>query len=257
MSSEIVKYEDLKALSKDLSVSQLLPVVLRKKPEDLLAIVLAGSELGLGPMQSIRGFHIIQGKISMSADLMGALVKRSPLCEYLQLIESTDKVATWETKRRGNPSPTRLSYTFEDAKRAGLTANPNYQKHPAAMLRARGESAICRAEYQDLVMGVYDTDELPERDVSPVSVSGNAHVPATVSVEIKDAIRAQVVDAELVEPPEPGADVFTLADAHALIAAANTADELAALVSELKQLSPADLKIARDAYTARKAQVTQ
>jgi len=41
------------------------------------------------------------------------------------------------------------------------------------MLRARCISALARAVYPDLLMGVYDPDELQERSTSPLSVSSD------------------------------------------------------------------------------------
>lgn len=148
-------------LSERLSTSGLIPVALRNKPADVLVILMTGRELGLAPMQALRSINVIQGKAAMSADLMQALaVSRRDVCEYFQMIESTAQVATYETRRRGNPSPTRMSYTMEEAQAAGLASNDNYRKNPAAMLRARCKSALCKAEYPDLLAGVYDPEEL-------------------------------------------------------------------------------------------------
>src|SRR6187402_202596 len=42
-------------------------------PEKAMAIIQTGKELGLGPMQSLRSIHIIEGKPTMSADLIAGL----------------------------------------------------------------------------------------------------------------------------------------------------------------------------------------
>lgn len=187
--------EEAERMSKTLSASQLLPDALRQKPADVLATVLAGAELGLAPMQAIRGIVIIKGKPTLAADTMGALVKRrSDVCEYLVLKESSSEKATYETKRKGDPAPTSMAFTIQDAQRAGLNGD-NWRKYPQAMLRARCLSAICRAVYPDLCLGLYDPDELaaeapsapqppPEKDVTP-SIPRNA-------IEAKAALQAKV-----------------------------------------------------------------
>ena len=122
-------------------------------------------------MQTFAGLLLIKGKPTLSADAMGALVQSREVCTYLRCVESTEKVATFETMRKGHPEPTRLSYTMADAVTAGLAGGDNWRKHPKAMLRARALSAIARLVYPDLLLGVYDPDELtpqPERDVTPV-----------------------------------------------------------------------------------------
>jgi len=148
-------------LATSLARSNMLPIALRGKPADVLVVLITGHELGLSPMQSIRGMHVIEGKAVMAAEMMAGLVRSRPrTCRYLMLVESTDALATYETHREGDPRAVQLSYTIEQATKAGLVARDNWKKHPAAMLRARCLTAICRAVYSDLVNGVYDPEEL-------------------------------------------------------------------------------------------------
>lgn len=147
-------------LAKLLVASGLMPRGVQR-PEAAFAIIAAGRELGLTAMQSLRSIHIIEGKPTLSADLIAALCKsRSDVCQYFRLVESTERAATYETQRRGEPEPTRMTWTWEDAQRAGVTAKDNWRKYPAAMLRARCITALARAVYPDLAMGVYDPDEV-------------------------------------------------------------------------------------------------
>ena len=44
--------------------------------------VLAGRELGIGPIQAMTGLHVIQGKVVLSAGLLAALVLRSDRYTY-------------------------------------------------------------------------------------------------------------------------------------------------------------------------------
>jgi len=148
-------------LATSLARSAMLPTALRGKPADVLVVLITGHELGLSPMQSIRGMHVIEGKAVMAAEMMAGLVRsRASTCKYLMLVESTDAVATYETHRQGDPRAVQLSYTIEQAAKAGLAGKDNWKKHPAAMLRARCLTAICRAVYSDLVNGVYDPEEI-------------------------------------------------------------------------------------------------
>jgi hypothetical protein len=129
------------------------------RPEQAFTIIATGRELGLTAMQSLRSIHIIEGKPTLSADLIAALCKSRPdVCQYFQMVESTDKVARYETHRKGDPKPTTMSFSIEDAQRAGVTGKDNWKKYPAAMLRARCITALARAVYPDLAMGLYDSD---------------------------------------------------------------------------------------------------
>lgn len=234
---------EAKSFSNDLAKSQLIPAALKKRPEDVLAIVLCGQELGLAPMQSIRGIHIINGKPTLSADVMGALVKRSSACEYLQLSESGPDVATYRTKRRGEPGETVMSFTLAQARKAQITGNPTWAKYPDAMLRARCLAAICRAVYPDLCLGLYDSDSgevAEEREITPQK----SHVD-----EVKAALRKDLepVDAEFTEAP-------TLDDA---IKAATDLAALTALLPRLKALQAADARTLGPLYKAKRAELEQ
>jgi hypothetical protein len=161
-------------LAKLLVASGLMPRGVQR-PEAAFAIIAAGRELGLTAMQSLRSIHIIEGKPTLSADLVAALCKSRPdVCQYFRLVESTDKVARYETLRRGEPAPTSMNFTIEDAQRAGVTGKDNWKKYPAAMLRARCITALARAVYPDLAMGVYDPDEVAPEPI----YAGQAEVVA-------------------------------------------------------------------------------
>ena len=126
------------------------------------AVLLKGHELGFTPMASAGSIAIIKGKVSLSADATIALCKRSPACLFLRLVASSEEVATYETQRSGDPTPTTLSYTIAQASKAGLTGSQTWRAHAPAMLRARCGAAIARAVYPDLVAGIYDPDEMAE-----------------------------------------------------------------------------------------------
>jgi hypothetical protein len=151
--------EQADKLSQQLAKSALLPDSLRNKPGDVLVVLMTGAELGLSPMQAIRGLHVIKGKAVMSADLQVALTKRHPDCVYFRLVQSTPAVATYETQRKGEPEPTSMSFTIQDATQANLTGGDNWRKYPAAMLRARCAAALARAVFPDLMLGAYEEDE--------------------------------------------------------------------------------------------------
>ena len=217
-------------LSQILVASRLLPRAI-STPEAAVTVIMAGRELGLTAMQSLRSIHIIEGKPTMSADLMVALVKRSPVCRHFSLVESTAERATYETQRRDDPSPTRLSFTMAEAQAAGVATKDNWRKFPAAMLRARAASALVRAVYPDVLLGVYDSDSGELEDATPA--------PAPVIVEAV---------------PEP-----SRAEEYARrIDAAETIEALALVAVDVRQdraLAPDDAARLRNAYRARKAEI--
>jgi hypothetical protein len=111
-------------------------------------------------MQSLRMIHVIKGKPGLSADLVVGLCLKSPVCDHFTLVSSSDLEATYEAQRKGALGPTRMSFTMEDAKRAGLATNDNYRRIPGPMLRARCATAIARVVFPDIVGNLYDKEEL-------------------------------------------------------------------------------------------------
>ena len=86
-------------LSKALALSSLLPDALRGKPSDVLVTILYGQELGLAPMQAIRGINVVKGRPQMSGQLWIAKVRQAG--HRLTVTEHTDESCT-VTIRRGD-----------------------------------------------------------------------------------------------------------------------------------------------------------
>jgi hypothetical protein len=133
-----------------------------------MMVLATGAELGLTPMQALRSIHVIESKgrakLCLSADLMVGLVKRSPVCKYFRIIESDHTKATYETQRDGDPEPTHMTWSLDQAKRAGLTNRQTWKSYPEAMLRARCAASLARAVYPDITMGMYSVDEMTPAD---------------------------------------------------------------------------------------------
>ncbi len=130
-------------------------------PQGVLASVLAGRELGLSAMASLRAFHIIENKPCLSADAMRALVLKSGLAEYFRCTERTPERVTFETKRKGEPAPTSLGFTMAEATQSGVVkAGSGWTKFPIDMLSARASAKLSRLVYPDVVAGLYDPSEI-------------------------------------------------------------------------------------------------
>lgn len=126
----------------------------------VLAIMLAGRELGMSATASLRGFHIIDGKPVLAADLIRALVIRSGQAAYFRCTERTPERATFATKRGDDPELT-LTVTMAEAQQAGLVKKGSaWEKNPADMLVARAGSKLARLVYPDVVHGLYAREEM-------------------------------------------------------------------------------------------------
>jgi hypothetical protein len=125
-------------------------------------------------MASLRAFHIIEGKPSLSAGAMHALVLTSGKAEYFECAERTPERATFVTKRKGGSGrEMSLSFTIEDGRQAWngkrdadgtpdarAWAASGWGKHPADMLVARALVKLARLVYPDITHGLYSPEEL-------------------------------------------------------------------------------------------------
>lgn len=131
-------------------------------PESTFVAILAGHDMGLTPLTALRGIHVIEGKPTISADLMASIILASGKAKFFRcvLAESNAQKATYETHRDGDPEPVRHVFTMDDAKAAELAGKGMWKKYPRNMLRARCISELARMVYPDLLAGVYTAEEL-------------------------------------------------------------------------------------------------
>ena len=140
----------------------LLPGHLRS-PAHVGLVIAAGGELGLGPVESIRGIHLVKGKPVLDASVMLAIVGRNGV--MVSYPQYTNEAVTVCLEREGR-KPFECTWTMEDANRAGLTGNPTWKKFPRSMLRSRAVSEGIRAYCPDLLTAAYVPGEL-SADTTP------------------------------------------------------------------------------------------
>lgn len=199
---------DVYDLAKQLAASKIIPENYQGNVPNIVAAAMMGNDLGISTMQAMRDIYVVHGRPASSALLKVALVRQSPLCKYWRLVESTETQATFETQREGDPQPTRLTYTLEDAKKAGLypptKPDSNWGKRPKLMLRRRCESELADEVYPDVVKGLRTEDEAAEmvRDMGTAQrVDLSQAQPITVTLPAVTRIP------EVVEPPAEPAKV--------------------------------------------------
>ena len=164
------KVEALKAQAEVLIKGGLLPTALQGKPAAVMTTMLYGAELGISPIRAVNSIHVIEGRPSISANLMLTLVRERIPSFQLEVMEAGPTISKVRHRRSREDDWQVASYTIEEAKLAGLTGKAIYQKHPAEMLFARNTSRLCRWGYSDVLAGMVHTpEELEEaalRDVT-------------------------------------------------------------------------------------------
>ena len=143
--------------------------------------ILAGREMGFSPFASANGIHIIQGRPTVSANLMASAVKGSARYDY-RVREMTDTVCRIEFFERTNGKLETIgvsTFTADDAKKAGTQ---NMSKFPRNMLFARTMSNGVRFFCPDVSSSSVYT---PEEMGAAVDAEGEIiEVPASPVVEV-------------------------------------------------------------------------
>lgn len=191
-------------LSQALAQSALLPQQFRGKPSDVLVCILYGEELGIAAMQAMQSIYVVQGRPTISAQLWVALARRAG--HKVRVIEETDEQCTVEVARADDPDyPTRVTYTYKQATKAGLTSKDVWKSHPSAMLYARAVSTACRRACPEIALGFGDESELlPEQQPAKPTlgqVAAQREQPAPDST----LVTAEIVDDNAT--PDPPANV--------------------------------------------------
>jgi hypothetical protein len=182
-------FDDLHRQAKALSPSALIPKHLRGKDDkETLAnvtLVLAyGRELGLGPIASLSGVAVVNGRPFAESQTLAAAVRASGECLYLRRTEASAQSVTWETHRRGEPTPDRRTFTMNMAQTAGLAGRDTYKQHAERMLSARALGWLLRDVYPDVTKGmgteVEREDALYRAEAEPPPPVGVAGLKATL-----------------------------------------------------------------------------
>lgn len=238
-----------------LATAGMLPPQYKKQPGNVLLAVELGESLGIPTVQAINSIHVIEGKPSASAALISALVRRAG---HKFRVTGDDKHATAEIIRNDDPEFTySVTWTLERARRAGLlSGKDNWEKYPAAMLKARATTEVARDACQDVLMGVQYT---PEELGAVVDEEGNPVNGGTPPPVARPATTGQPVEPAQAqtEPVPPVQDV----DYMDALDNAHTTDAVIQIVQAMQSdgISSDDERMvtARQLWTALKEQETE
>jgi hypothetical protein len=127
-----------------------------KSAAQAIVKIQAGQEIGIPPFAAMSGIHIIQGKPTIGAGVIAAIVKGSGKYDY-RVKESTEKICSIDFFQ-GKELLGNSTFTMEDAKKAGTK---NLDKFPKNMLFARAISNGVKWYTPDVFSGpVYVPEEM-------------------------------------------------------------------------------------------------
>lgn len=159
--------------------------------------VLAGRELGISPIASMTGIFIVKERVTLSANMIAAVIKRSGRYNYRVLHMGTDYCEI-EFYENGEPIG-RSAFGKDDATAASLAGGDNWRKYPRNMYFARAMSNGAKWYTPDIFAGpIYTPDELG------ANVDGETGEP--IDVTPPPAPRIEVIPPAQLDPAVQAAE---------------------------------------------------
>lgn len=158
--------------------STLIPDGYRAQPANVLWAMDLADALGVPFPQVMQTMVVMRGRMTMSADLMAAIVRRAG--HKLRIHEQGMSV-TATLVRQDDPGY-EFTVTWDEAKarQAGLWGQRGpWTQYPAQMLRSRAVTEVCRQGASDALAGtIYSPDELEPAESDPGPNAADAEAAA-------------------------------------------------------------------------------
>lgn len=183
----------------------MIPAALKTK-EQALAVMLAGWELGLRPMTSLRHVYVVNGKTEIETRAMVGIIRaRDPRIKFAWP-EYTSEAVTCVISREGQPD-TKVRYTVEDATKSGQMAKGGvWKQYTRDMLYAAATKRACRLACPDLINAI-EGAMVTEQEATSLHM-------ADAEVRVVDAMPAEIPADAYNEGDEGGVAVEVETPAH-------------------------------------------
>lgn len=199
-----------------LAPSTILPTAYRGNAANAFVAAETGAALGLEPLQALASIAVINGRATLSSDLMAAVIRRAG--HTLRIVENSPESVT-ATLIRADDKTFKFEVTWDKDKavKAGLWGQRGpWSQYPTQMLRARAITEVARQGASEALMGmiyspedfgavITDTGEVIEAEVIDEAPAQRATPAAKAKPNPSPAATAQAAPApqELTQPAKP------------------------------------------------------
>ena len=139
--------------------STILPTAYRGNAANAFVAAETGVALGLEPLQALASIAVINGRATLSSDLMAAVIRRAG--HTLRVVENSPESVT-ATLIRADDKTFKFEVTWDKDKavKAGLWGQRGpWSQYPAQMLRARAITEVARQGASEVLMGMIYSPE--------------------------------------------------------------------------------------------------
>lgn len=153
---QLIPFDQMQLMAEAIAKSKLFGI---QTAEQALALGLLCQAEQRHPAEAARDYHIISGKPSLKSEAMLARFQQAG--GKVEWHEYTHEAVSG-TFSHPQGGSLKVSWTMQDATRAGLTGNPTWKKFPRQMLKARCISEAVRGIFPGVLSGLYAPEEVQE-----------------------------------------------------------------------------------------------
>ena len=209
--TSLLSFEQLSALADRVSIAPTIPAKFRQDPQtkrllepaqvagNVLAVAMAGQELGLPPMQSLQLYNIIEGTPTLSARGMTAIIRRAG---HKLEVTRYDRDGCTIVGTRGDTGETMtVSHTEKDRVNAGLSLKTRkgyasvWAKYKRQMHHWRAVSEIAGLLFTDVLLGAAYTPE-EQASIADVDLGDEGVIAVAQADEASGIVSADVLSAD-------------------------------------------------------------
>lgn len=154
-------FSDVLELARGIAGTEFVPRSLRDSIPATTAAILYGREVGLPPMTALNSTHVIEGRPSLEAQAMRAMIIAAG--HEIEVLESTGAVCQMRARRNGSERWTPVVvWSIDMARAADLLGKKNWKNYPRRMLQARCTSELAELYFPDVIMGFRSIEEMQD-----------------------------------------------------------------------------------------------
>lgn len=185
-----------------LAPSTILPTAYRGNAANAFVAAETGAALGLEPLQALASIAVINGRATLSSDLMAAVIRRAG--HTLRIVENSPESVT-ATLIRADDKTFKFEVTWDKGKavKAGLWGQRGpWSQYPTQMLRARAITEVARQGASEALMGmIYSPEDFGATitdtgEVIEAEVVDEIHATATSKPKPAQATRPAAAPAQ-------------------------------------------------------------
>lgn len=180
-----------------------------KPPAAIVVTLQFGMEVGLAPLQALQNIANINGNPGLWGDAALALVRASGVLESIieddfEVIKANQK-ATCIVRRKGDPIEKKITFSYQDAKDAGIFTNAVWKSYPYRMAQMRARAFALRDKFPDVLKGLQIVEEMQDYSGQTIDAGGYGSQQIQSSTQIQQQeVQPQEQEAEVVDEPIGG-----------------------------------------------------